>query len=58
MNPRPRLKSHASATGQPSPAETAPPTAAGSAPKIAARQGALSSVRPDPHPASERNRAA
>lgn len=46
----PRLKSHTPATGQPRPAEpTATPTGRG-APKVVARQGVLSSLRPDPHP--------
>jgi hypothetical protein len=45
----PRLKSHTPTTDRPSPAEPAPVTAAGSAPKVAA-EGVPSVLRPDPHP--------
>lgn len=49
----PHLKSLTPTTDRTGPAEPAPGPAAGGAPKVAA-EGALSSVRPDPHPADER----
>ena len=46
--PRPRLKSLTPAPDQPSTAEPAEPPIGRSAPKVPARQGVLSSLRPDP----------
>ena len=50
----PRLKSHPATTGRPSPAEPAGTTVDRGAPKVVARQGVLSSLRPDPHPSTPR----
>ncbi len=46
----PRLKSLTPTPGQPRPAEPAATPADHGAPKVVARQGVLSSVRPDPRP--------
>ncbi|SPE49832.1 hypothetical protein SNS2_1528 [Streptomyces netropsis] len=50
MSPRalPRLKGPSPTTNRPSRAETAAAPADSGAPKVAARQGALSALRPDP----------
>jgi hypothetical protein len=50
----PRLKSHTLTTDQPHPAEPADTPADRGAPKVAARQGVPSSLRPDPHPTTSR----
>ncbi|MER6911135.1 hypothetical protein ABT354_05605 [Streptomyces sp. NPDC000594] len=48
------MKSHTPAITGPRPAEPAPTRAGGGAPKVAARQGVPSAVRPDPRPADGR----
>lgn len=46
----PPLKRRTSTSGRPRPAEPARASAGRGAPKVAARQGVPSAVRPDPHP--------
>ncbi|CAG7637697.1 hypothetical protein [Actinacidiphila bryophytorum] len=52
--PRPRLKSLTHTPNQQRSAEPAPAASGRSAPKVAARQGALSALLPDAHPADQR----
>ncbi|GAA4910283.1 hypothetical protein ACFPM3_11270 [Streptomyces coeruleoprunus] len=53
--PHPRLEGHAVAATGPSPAEPALASDGSGAPKVVARQGVLSALRSDTHPADGRH---